>query len=180
MDKRNPELRQAMAEIALSLPDVFEEPKWGGWVYKVTGRGGTKKTSSKSGGAKMLCYVVDGKNHGWHCQFKLPPPPESVSAVIQAHKWIEEHPWKTLGPSGWVVARPRTAAQLKKLVGLLTESRALLPTYPDEAEAGGEASGGSRASAPGSSPVARRMDAVMRRAREEGWRHDDPDADAFG
>ncbi|MEL7089605.1 MAG: hypothetical protein AAGL98_14385, partial [Planctomycetota bacterium] len=72
-DKRNPKLRQDMAEIALALPGVFENPQWGGWVYKVFGRHGTRKSTSGGGGAKMLCYIVDGKNHGWHCQFSKTP-----------------------------------------------------------------------------------------------------------
>ncbi|MEM1110101.1 MAG: hypothetical protein AAGH99_15555 [Planctomycetota bacterium] len=189
MDKRDPKLRQAMAETALALPGVFEETKWGGWVYKVVGRGGTKKTSSKAGGAKMLCYVVDGKNHGWHCQFKLPGNAEEGRAhdVVEKTAWVEEHPWKTLGPSGWVVARPRTKPQLKKLAGLLAESRALLPKYDDEAAAepaesadsqsSSTASGGSGGAV--SSNVARRFDSVMREAREKGWQHADPDAAAF-
>lgn len=190
MDKRDPKLRQAMAQIALALPGVFEATQWGGWVYKVVGRDGTKKTSSKTGGAKMLCYIVDGKNHGWHCQFKLPGTSEDGRAceVVQKTAWVEVHPWKTLGPSGWVVARPRTKPQLKKLAALLAESRALLPSY-ETASAGDEdfqtqndAQGGalsSRGSAATSSHVARRLDAVMREARELGWQHADPDAEAF-
>lgn len=189
-DKRDPKLRQAMAQIALALPGVFEATQWGGWVYKVVGRGGTKKTSSKAGGAKMLCYVVDGKNHGWHCQFKLPGTSEDGRAfeVVKKTAWVEVHPWKTLGPSGWVVARPRTKPQLKKLAGLLAESRALLPSYESTVEAvttaeqkssaavGPASSAGSAAT---SSNVARRLDAVMREARELGWQHADPDAEAF-
>lgn len=190
-DKRNPKLRQAMAEIALALPGVFESPQWGGWVYKVVGRGGTKKTSSKAGGAKMLCFIVDGKNHGWHCQFKLPGSSEEGRAaeVVAKTKWVEVHPWKTLGPSGWVVARPRTPTQLKKLAALLAESRSLLPVYE---ESGAESAKGDRDTAepsnkkrgmstginPGA-PVARRIESVMREAAESGWRHDDPDAAAF-
>ncbi|MEM6459481.1 MAG: MmcQ/YjbR family DNA-binding protein [Planctomycetota bacterium] len=174
MDKRDPKLRQAMADIALKLPGVFEEIKWGGWVYKVFGRGGTKKTSSKSGGAKMLCYVVDGKNHGWHGQFKLPP--ERAEAVIEQLKWVERHPWKTLGPSGWVVARPRDARQLKTFAELLAESRALLPTYDAAAPA-------VETPPPGRTgdPVARKIDRVMREAVAEGWRfRGDDDADFDG
>ena len=187
MDKRDPQLRQAMAEIALALPGVFEATQWGGWVYKVVGRDGTKKTSSKSGGAKMLCYVVDGKNHGWHCQFKLPGTSEDGRAfeVVQKTAWVEVHPWKTLGPSGWVVARPRTKPQLKKLAGLLAESRALLPSYEEETaaeaspSANREASSGASSAGAVSSNVARRFDAVMREARDKGWQHADPDAEAF-
>jgi len=191
MDKRDPKLRQAMAEIALGLPGVFEATQWGGWVYKVVGRDGTKKTSSKAGGAKMLCYVVDGKNHGWHCQFKLPGSSTDGRAhdVVQKTAWVEVHPWKTLGPSGWVVARPRTKSQLKKLSAWLAESRALLPSYEDApdaavAEAGAETSSNPVSSfarsATTNSNVARRLDAVMREAREQGWEHADPDAEAFG
>lgn len=190
MDKRDPQLRQAMAEIALALPGVFEATQWGGWVYKVVGRDGTKKTSSKSGGAKMLCYIVDGKNHGWHCQFKLPGTSEDGRAfeVVQKTAWVEVHPWKTLGPSGWVVARPRTKPQLKKLADLLAESRALLPSYEEtssakspDAEAGEDQdqSQPTRGSAAVSSNIARRLELVMREAREQGWQHDDPDAEAF-
>lgn len=190
MDKRDPRLRQSMAEIALALPGVFEATQWGGWVYKVVGRDGTKKTSSKSGGAKMLCYVVDGKNHGWHCQFKLPGRSEDGRAheVVQKTAWVEVHPWKTLGPSGWVVARPRTKPQLKKLAALLAESRALLPSYEtagDAVEADREPADtanevtAARGSSASSSNVSRRLDAVMREAREKGWRHTDPDAAAF-
>ncbi|MEO1235650.1 MAG: hypothetical protein AAFX76_02555 [Planctomycetota bacterium] len=172
-DKRNPELRQAMARIALALPGVFESPQWGGWVYKVpdpaSGKGRAK--------AKMLCYVVDGKNHGWHCQFKLPGRDDEGRAAeaVKRHAWVEPHPWKTLGPSGWVVARPRTAKQLEQLAGLLAESRALLPDTepetPDVPELPGAGTHGS--------PVARRMASVMREAREQGWEHRDPDAAAF-
>ncbi|MEM6853212.1 MAG: hypothetical protein AAF593_02280 [Planctomycetota bacterium] len=190
MDKRDPQLRQAMAEIALALPGVFEATQWGGWVYKVVGRDGTKKTSSKSGGAKMLCYVVDGKNHGWHCQFKLPGTSEDGRAfeVVQKTAWVEVHPWKTLGPSGWVVARPRTKPQLKKLAGLLAESRALLPSYEETSPAKSADAGTgedqdprqpTRGSAAVSSNIARRLELVMREAREQGWQHDDPDAEAF-
>lgn len=184
-DKRNPKLRQDMAEIALALPGVFESPQWGGWVYKVVGRDGTKKTSSKAGGAKMLCYIVDGKNHGWHCQFKLPGSAEEGQAaeVVKKLKWVEQHPWKTLGPSGWVVARPRTKPQFAKLAELFAESRALLPIYEDgpaikdnTATPGG--GGGGRGSA-SSNPVAARMASVMRQAEAEGWTHADPDAAAF-
>ncbi len=189
MDKRDPKLRQAMAEIALALPGVFEATQWGGWVYKVVGRDGTKKTSSKTGGAKMLCYVVDGKNLGWHCQFKLPGTSENGRAHdVQKTAWVEVHPWKTLGPSGWVVARPRTPAQLKQLAALLAESRAILPSYEDPGEASktdiehpakANQTKASRAPSAASSNVARRLDAVMREARELGWAHADPDAEAF-
>lgn len=189
-DKGDPKLRQAMAEIALALPGVFEATQWGGWVYKVVGRDGTKKTSSKAGGAKMLCYVVDGKNHGWHCQFKLPGTSEDGRAYEIVHKtaWVEVHPWKTLGPSGWVVARPRTKPQLKKLAALLAESRALLPSYEaasvddqdgetqNDAEDRASSNHGSSATR---SNAARRLDAVMREARELGWQHADPNAEAF-
>lgn len=187
-DPRDPKLRQAMAEIALALPGVFESPQWGGWVYKVVGRDGTRKTSSKAGGAKMLCYVVDGKHHGWHCQFKLPGSAEEgrAHAVVQKTKWVEVHPWKTLGPSGWVVARPRTKPQLKKLAELLAESRALLPSYEAVSGESGLVSGDtadtstpSRAGSAVSSNVARRFDTVMREAKEQGWQHADPDAAAF-
>ena len=168
---------------------MFESPQWGGWVYKVTGRDGTRKTSSKSGGAKMLCYIVDGKNHGWHCQFKLPGSAEEGRAAdaVKQLKWVELHPWKTLGPSGWVVARPRTAPQLKKLAELLAESRTLLPTYPsaeasaeaDRVDETAESEPTSSGAAKSSSPTARRFDSVMRTAREQGWSHNDPDAAAF-
>lgn len=179
-----------MADLALALPGVFEATQWGGWVYKVVGRDGTKKTSTKTGGAKMLCYIVDGKHHGWHCQFKLPGSSEDGRAhdVVQKTAWVEVHPWKTLGPSGWVVARPRTKPQLKKLAALLAESRTLLPSYGVTAEAS-EADGVhsdpapqatvSRRSAAAGASVARRLDAVMREARELGWQHADPDAAAF-
>ncbi|MEM9419100.1 MAG: hypothetical protein AAGA25_08655 [Planctomycetota bacterium] len=187
MDKRNPKLRQSMAEIALALPGVFEEIKWGGWVYKVVGRDGTKKTSSRAGGAKMLCYIVDGKNHGWHCQFKMPGTPEEGRAaeVVKQYKWVEQHPWKTLGPSGWVVARPRDARQMKILASMLAESRALLPTYEEEAAAGEDASTSETTTtktstgSTGGSTVARRIDSVMREATAKGWQHLDPDAEAF-
>ncbi|MEM8737693.1 MAG: hypothetical protein AAGG38_04345 [Planctomycetota bacterium] len=176
MDPRDPRLRQAMAEIAMGLPGIFESPQWGGWVYKCRGAGGSTRSS---GGAKMLCFVVEGKNHGWHCQFKLPGRDDEGRAAEAVKKWawIEAHPWKTLGPSGWVVARPRTPAQFKTLADLLAESRTLLPentaaesTAPDHAARGGGAT----------SEVARRMAAVMREAHEGGWAPRDPDAAAFG
>ncbi|MEM6551696.1 MAG: hypothetical protein AAF750_06185 [Planctomycetota bacterium] len=166
-DDRDPELRDRMAKLALGLPGVYESPQWGGWVFKVPDpRHGRKK-------AKMLCFVVDGKNFGWHCQFKLPL--ERAVAVIDERDWVEEHPWKTLGPSGWVVARPRDDKQLAVLSGLLKESRSLLPEVVAEAEAvptkgtGRAASGG----------VARKVDRVMEAAVADGWQHADRDAAAF-
>ncbi|MEM1213915.1 MAG: hypothetical protein AAGI68_16635 [Planctomycetota bacterium] len=167
LDDRDPALRDAMAELALGLPGVYESSQWGGWVYKVPDpRHGRKK-------AKMLCFVVDGKNHGWHSQFKLPL--EQAVTVIDEQDWVEEHPWKTLGPSGWVVARPRDKAQLKVLGGLLGESRALLPEVTVEAPEQPEREKG-RAQSNG---VARKVNRVMEAALADGWHHADVDAAAF-
>lgn len=170
-DKRDPGLRDAIAKLALALPEVFEATQWGGWAFKVPDphRGKAK--------AKLLTYVVDGKHHGWHAQFKLPGTAEVGRAADVVHKlaWVEPHPWKTLGPAGWVVARPRSDAQLRTLAGLLAESRALLPVLaPEPAPEGGD---GGRAALPRQLPA--RIDRVMESARDRGWAFADPDADAF-
>lgn len=156
--------------MALRLPGVFETTQWGGWAFKVP-------DPKRSGKAKLLTYVCDGKNHGWHAQFKLPA--ERAVAVLSELTWVEEHPWKTLGPSGWVVARPRTPEALQALAGLLAESRALLPEAPEADGAAAQAGAEPATHAAPSSKVAARMAAVMRQAKANGWTHRDDDAEAF-
>lgn len=168
MDKRDPALRDEMARIALALPGVFETTLWGRWAYKVPDPKGKSK-------GKLLTCLVDGKNHGWHAQFKLSP--ERAEAVIAKWKWIEEHPWKTLGPSGWMVARPRDKKQMKVFAELLAESRALLPDVPTEAEVAEQVSDAPRVAS--GSKVASRIDAVVREMKAKGWRHYDDDDEAF-
>ena len=171
-DKRDLALRDAFARLALGLAGVFEMAQWGGWAYKVPDpRHGVKK-------AKLLCYVVDGKEHGWHAQFKLPGRAEAGRAcdVVRELAWLTPHPWRTLGPAGWVVARPRTDGEITRLGELLRESRGLLPVAV--AAGGGAASAGGEAALPKALPG--RIDRVMEGAREAGWRFADPDAGAFG
>ena len=174
-DKRDPyELRDAIAKLALALPGVFESEQWSGWAFKVPDpqRGVAKP--------KLLTYVLDGKNHGWHARFKLPGTAEAGRAaeVVARLAWVEPDPWKTLGPAGWVVARPRTDAQLRILAGLLAESRALLPD-PDPVPPSVEEDtvGEPAAMLPRQLPA--RIDWVMQSARDGGWAFADPDAAAF-
>jgi hypothetical protein len=141
-----------VAAVLNALPGVFSTVQWGGRAYKVPGPGGGSR-------ARLLAFVSAAEpGSSLHVSFKLEPA--RAREVVERHGWIEPHSFRTLAPSGWLTARPRTRRQLATLADLLRESRAL---YPPAAQPEAPAA------APRGDRTAARIDEVMRDLRAGGW-----------
>ena len=165
-----PEIQAALAKALNALPDVFSTVQWGGRAYKLPGPGsrGTRKPV-------LLAHICIEKDElSISIGFKLEP--KRAKAMMRQHKWITPHSFRTLAPSGWIVADVRTMAQCKTVIALLRESRAAHPVAEPALSRNATARGGKRASVTGDDSEAKRIDAVLRRKREEGWK---PREDAF-
>jgi hypothetical protein len=145
-----------------ALPGVFSTVQWGGRAYKLPGPGGNRNKP------KLLAHVWMTKaGDAVGVDFKLAK--ERAVEVVDQHDWIRPHSFRTLAPSGWVSAKIRTAKQAASLKRLLGESRSLYgkTAEPDPVPARDDPGAGA---SPGASPIARKIDAVMRQAAAEGWK----------
>jgi hypothetical protein len=113
--------------------------------------------------------------------FRLEKP--RAKAVIKQHDWIRVNSFGSLGKNGWVETDVRTKAQCKVIVALLRESHSLHAIAEDvkPTQRRAKNASGRRRGKPGSEaaddPVTRRLEAVLRQKREEGWKP--MTADAF-
>ena len=155
-----------VGSILNDLPGVFSTPQWGGRAFKLPGPGGNRKKP------KLVAHVYltnDEKAVG--IAFKLPK--ERAAALVEQHDWIEPHSFRTLAPSGWIVAHVTQKRQINMLSKLLIESR---EQYPKTEEPTDEAQSRETATGSSSGPVARHIDRVMREAKLEGWSPHQADA----
>ncbi|MHC4414633.1 MAG: MmcQ/YjbR family DNA-binding protein [Planctomycetota bacterium] len=155
MPNRLQGLLDELSAILNAQPGVFSTPQWGGRAYKLPGPGGRKAKP------KLLAFVALAPTaNAAEVSFKLPP--ERAQAVLRQHEWISPHPFRTLAPAGWLVARVSTRRRLATLTKLLKESRALYGSAEDAPREPARPVAGSNA-------IARRIDRVMRELRAEGW-----------
>lgn len=160
---------KSLAAALNAMPDVFSTPQWGGRAYKLPGPGSRGKKKPV-----LLTHVCINKAGDAVCLgFRLEKP--RAKAVIRQHDWIKVNSFGSLGKSGWVEMAITTQAQCKVTIALLRESRQLHPMPEVAPKKATKARRGERASNVEDSAEARRMDAVLRRKRDEGWR---PDRDA--
>jgi len=109
------------------LPGVFSTPQWGGRAYKVPGPGNSRKRP------KLLAFLEQPRDRKTVIvSFKLPKP--LAAAAIRRHAWIKRNSFGALGRSGWVEAHITAARHVSALAPLIRESRALLPTFTNDAE----------------------------------------------
>lgn len=161
------EILESLANALNALPDVFSTVQWGGRAYKLPGPGsrGRKKPV-------LLTHISISKNRdAVHMGFRLDVP--RAKAVVKQHKFIKPSTFGTLGKSGWLEMALTTKAQCKIVIGLLKESRALHPvsdaaTVKVESKPARNRKHGAAAVGEDDG-VAKRLDAVLRRKREEGW-----------
>ena len=173
MNKTISQIQELLAKALNAMPGVFSTVQWGGRAYKLPGPGtrGKKKPV-------LLTHVCMNKAGDAVCLgFRLEKP--RAKAVIRQYDWINVNSFGSLGRNGWVEMAITTKAQCKVTIALLRESRMLHPMPEETAKQESKARRGKRAAGGDDDVedqgVARRIDAVVRRKRDEGWR---PDRDA--
>ena len=165
---------ESLAAALNAMPDVFSTPQWGGRAYKLPGPGsrGTKKPV-------LLTHVsIPKERDSVRLGFRLDVP--HAKTVVKQHKFIKPSTFGTLGKCGWLETALKTNAQCRIVIGLLKESRALHPVSDAaavkvESKPARNSKRGAVASGEDDG-VAKRLDAVLRRKREEGW---SPQDDGF-
>jgi len=175
MNKTTTNIQESLARALNALPGVFSSVQWGGRAYKLPGPGsrGLKRPV-------LLAHVwIEKGGESVGVAFKLDR--QRAKTVLRQHDWLAPHSFRTLAPSGWITAEIRTKAQCRIMLDLLRESRSLhpMPTAEDATAAtrsGKPSRNRKRGPATSDDPIARRIDSVLQRKREEGWR---PQADAF-
>ena len=173
MNRTIAEIQKSLAKALNAMPGVFSTVQWGGRAYKLPGPGsrGMKKPA-------LLTHVCLNKAEDAVCLgFRLEKT--RGRAVMRQHSWIKPNSFGSLKNTGWVETEIRTKAECKVIIALLRESRSLhpIPETALPAEKPKTARRGKRAAdAEDDSGNARRIDAVLRRKRDEGWR---PQSSAF-
>jgi len=170
MNGKITEIHKTLAAALNALPGVFSTVQWGGRAYKLPGPGsrGRKKPV-------LLTHVCLAPERDAVCLgFRLEKG--RARAVLRQYAWLKPHSFGTLKKCGWIETEVRTKAQCRVVAGLLRESRTLhpMPTAEDL---------GKSATAPkaqrsrrrhkvadaATDPAALRIEAVLRRKRDEGW-----------
>lgn len=171
MNRSISEIQASLAAALNALPGVFSTVQWGGRAYKLPGPGsrGMKKPA-------LLTHVCLNKAGDAVCLgFRLEK--SRAKAIVKQYKWIKPHSFSTLKNTGWLETQVTTKAECRVVIALLRESRALhLMPHGDDSEGRATRKKTARRGKPQSSGkdnvVARRLDAVLRQKREEGWRPD--------
>lgn len=169
MNRTITEIHEALSRALNAMPDVFSTVQWGGRAYKLPGPGSRGKKKPV-----LLTHVCISKAGDAVCLgFRLEK--SRARAVIKQHDWIKVNSFGSLGRSGWVEMAISTKSQCKVTIALLRESRALHPMPEESPTPLTRARRGKRASVVSDSAELKRIDAVLGRKRDEGWR---PDRDA--
>jgi hypothetical protein len=167
MNKVISDIQESLAAALNAMPDVFSTVQWGGRAYKLPrpGSRGRKKPV-------LLTHIVIPKTRdAVHLGFRLPVP--RAKAVVKQHRFIRPSTFGTLGKSGWLEMALTTKSQCKVVIALLKESRGLHPVSQADAAPAAPKSARRRkrgSDAGGDDGITNRMDAVLRRKREEGWK----------
>ncbi|HWB19021.1 MAG TPA: MmcQ/YjbR family DNA-binding protein [Phycisphaerales bacterium] len=167
-------LQLEIANALNAMPDVFSTVQWGGRAYKLPGPGGSRKKPT------LLAHIwLNESPPSVGISFKLPP--DVAADLVEVHDFLAPHSFRTLAPAGWVTATIDTARNCRVLIKLLHQSRTIHPVsdISGSDHAGQRTAKGrhSSAASSASSPVARRIDAVMQAKKSEGWSL--PDVDGF-
>jgi hypothetical protein len=160
MPKSIAAIQELIAGALNALPGVFSTVQWGGRAYKLPGPNGNRKKP------RLLAHVWlsdDGDHVG--LSFKLQK--KRAEEVVDQFGWITPHSFRTLAPSGWITAEVRTKAQCRIIAKLLAECRAQFPV--DDVQP--QKSAATRRGKPDGEVdvVTRRIEAVVRQKRAEGW-----------
>lgn len=159
------DIQASISRTLNALPGVFSTVQWGGRAYKLPGPGGNMKKP------RLLAHVwLTKSGDAVGVDFKLEK--SRADAVVEQYIWIERHSFRTLAPSGWVTARISAKSQCKVVEQLLRESRSLYPTGDGDRSASNQTAARNRTREPGAaiSAVARRIDAVLREKKAQGWK----------
>lgn len=167
-------IQEALASALNALPDVFSTVQWGGRAYKLPGPGSRGKKRPV-----LLTHVcITRQRDAISLGFRLEK--SRARQIIRQHPWIKPHSFGKLKNTGWVEMEVQTMAQCKVVIALLRESRMLHPMPQPPETSGGPRSKPARSRKRGrvdkDDPVARRIDSVLSRKRDEGWRPAQVDA----
>jgi hypothetical protein len=164
---------ESLASALNAMPDVFSTPQWGGRAYKLPGPGSRGKRKPV-----LLTHVTIPKQRDCvRLGFRLDL--QRARAVVKQHTFIKPSTFGTLGKNGWLETAITTKAQCRIVIDLLKESRALHPVSEPAATRGTRSSTPTRKKSAGAqgNAEAMRIDAVLRRKRDEGWTLQDDDFD---
>lgn len=163
------DIQASISRTLNALPGVFSTVQWGGRAYKLPGPGGNMKKP------RLLAHVwLTKSGDAVGVDFKLEK--SRADAVVEQYIWIERHSFRTLAPSGWVTARISANSQCKVVEQLLRESRSLYPAGDGDRDAGSHAGSQTaarnrkRETGAAISAVDRRIDAVLREKKAQGWK----------
>lgn len=160
MPKKIAEIQESIAKALNALPEVFSTVQWGGRAYKLPGLNGNRKKP------RLLAHVLlsdDGGHVG--LSFKLAR--NRAVKVVDQHDWILPHSFRTLAPSGWITAEVRTRSQVRTVMALLVECH--VGMRPGKRLEPSAATKGQARLTEESSEDARRIEAVLRQKRADGW-----------
>lgn len=161
MSKKIAEIQNSIAKALNGLPNVFSTVQWGGRAYKLPGPNGSMKKP------RLLAHVWLGDD-GNHVSLSFKLKKQRAAVVVDEFEWIQPHSFRTLAPSGWITAIVNQKFQARIVIGLLTEChRDLAPAKNAEESAAAKRR---RGTPTGGDETARRIDLVLNRKREEGWK----------
>jgi hypothetical protein len=161
MSKKIAAIQHDIAKALNGLEGVFSTVQWGGRAYKLPGPNGNRKKP------RLLVHMCLSKDGDFvDLGFKLKK--QRAADVVDQFAWIQPHSFRTLAPSGWIVAQVRQKSQARAVIALLKESHGdLAPATGTKPTSAGKRS---RSRAAASSDDARRIDRVLSRKRDEGWK----------